>query len=168
MIKTVLEGFILIASIVFNIVLLSLLLLFLTIHSEDKNINSTFEINNKNIQKLRVQAKKNNEPILLFATGYTLSKDECNKTLTGATFKHYKLCPGKSIAISRDMVLKHGFNFGDRVYIYDIEKRESLGIRVVHDLMHKRFKNRCDILFFDKRTAKEFGKRKVNIVRIFD
>lgn len=85
---------------------------------------------------------------------YTLSPDETdNSPEKGAL--NTRLIVGKDVAVSRDLL----FLLGKKVYI------EGFGIRTVSDVMHKRYKNRIDILVSNKKLAKKLGvKRNVKLV----
>ncbi|MGI9138515.1 MAG: hypothetical protein ACR2IM_05695 [Sediminibacterium sp.] len=79
-------------------------------------------------------------------TTYTTVLNETDSTplITASGFKLDSLNPKKHrvIAISRD--LKKLFAFGDKVMITNAGKYN--GIWYIHDLMHKKWKNRIDIL----------------------
>ena len=77
---------------------------------------------------------------------YTLSKKETDDTPTIGAL-NTKLKVGRDIAVSRDL----SFLLGKKVYI------EKVGVRWVKDLMHKRYKNRVDILVPSRKMAKKLG-----------
>jgi len=77
---------------------------------------------------------------------YTLSKRETDNTPTIGAL-NTKLKVGRDIAVSRDL----SFLLGKKVYI------EKVGVRWVKDLMHKRYKNRVDVLVPSRKMAKKLG-----------
>jgi len=82
-------------------------------------------------------------------TFYTPSSDETDST-PYITASGARVRPG-ICAISRDLE-KVGFTFGKTIYV------EGLGSFEIQDRMHKRWKNRIDVLVMSKRQARRFGK----------
>lgn len=89
----------------------------------------------------------------LTVTAYTASRNECDST-PNVTAIMEKPVAGWTVAVSRDLV----WMLGKKVYI------EGLGVRLVQDLMNERFTERLDVLMPDKKSAKKFGKKKLNVV----
>jgi len=97
-------------------------------------------------------------------TAYNPVKSQCSgdPTTTASGLKLKKKHHDKKIiALSRG--LSKQFDYGDKFKliienkVYDVE---------FHDTMNKRFKNRADILMFDKKMAKEFGVKEGILIRI--
>ncbi len=89
-------------------------------------------------------------------TFYTPSSDETDSTphitASGARVRS-GIC-----AISRDLE-EFGFTFGRSIYV------EGLGSFEIQDRMHRRWKNRIDILVMSKRQARRLGKiENVNVI----
>lgn len=86
---------------------------------------------------------------ICMVTFYTPSSDETDSTpyitASGARVR-LGIC-----AISRDLE-KLGFTFGRSIYV------KGLGSFEIQDRMHRRWKNRIDILVMSKRQARRFGK----------
>lgn len=61
-------------------------------------------------------------------------------------------------ALSRDLEKQFGFKFGDQI------KLLGIGEYQFEDRMHRRWKRKVDILMFSKAQAKEFGKKKAQLV----
>ncbi len=76
-----------------------------------------------------------------------------------------RLVPGmKAIAISRDLLKKHGLSYGDRVKIKSHDGEYLDGEYIVLDKMNSRWRKKIDIYMGkDVRKAKRWGKRKVSI-----
>jgi 3D (Asp-Asp-Asp) domain-containing protein len=76
-----------------------------------------------------------------------------------------RLIPGmKAIAISRDLLKKHGLSYGDRVKIKSPDGEYLDGEYIVMDKMHSRWRKKIDIYMGkDVREAKRWGKRNVSI-----
>jgi 3D (Asp-Asp-Asp) domain-containing protein len=55
------------------------------------------------------------------------------------------------VAVSRDL-FKRGWVFGRKIYI------PGIGIKVINDLMNKRYTNSIDIFMWNKDAAKKFGR----------
>lgn len=83
----------------------------------------------------------------LTVTAYTASEDETDST-PNTTALMQEPVSGKTVAVSHD--LKRFL--GAKVYI------EGHGIRVVNDLMNKRFTKRIDIFVGTKEQARNIGK----------
>lgn len=76
-----------------------------------------------------------------------------------------RLTPGmKAIAISRDLLKKHGLSYGDKVKIKNPDGEYLDGEYLVLDKMHSRWRKKIDIYMGkDVREAKRWGKRNVSI-----
>jgi len=83
-------------------------------------------------------------------TAYTPSKEECDND-PEITASMRKVKPG-TVAVSHDL-FKSGWVFGKKIYI------ENLGIFEINDLMNRRWNKRIDIVMFDKKQARKFGKK---------
>lgn len=127
-------------------------------------LNDLYDIidtNHNEIQKLRneIEAIKNGLKIqdVIYATITAYSPRTCETDDTPFTTAFMKKVRWDTVAISRDIMSKHGWSPGDKIYI------ETIGIRTVGDLMNKRFKNRIDVFFWNTEDAIQFGIKK-NIV----
>jgi 3D (Asp-Asp-Asp) domain-containing protein len=95
-------------------------------------------------------------------TGYTSCPSQTDDTpeIT-ATLQPTR--PG-TLALSRDLLRTFTdgapFDFGDRVLI------PGMGIYVVEDTMHSRWRLRADIWFHDSETARRWGRRQVYLTRV--
>lgn len=106
-----------------------------------------------NLEKKIEKLSRHYQPIYITyvtITAYTPSVNECDSDPQHTAIMT-KPKPG-TIAISRDL-LEAGWTFGKRVWI------KNHGVFVINDLMNKRYKNRIDIVMFDKNQAIQFGKR---------
>ncbi|QQZ28781.1 3D domain-containing protein [Thiothrix subterranea] len=76
-----------------------------------------------------------------------------------------RLTPGmKAIAISRDLLKKHGLSYGDKVKIKSPDGEYLDGEYVVMDKMHSRWRKKIDIYMGrDVHKAKRWGRRTVSI-----
>lgn len=81
-------------------------------------------------------------------TAYTPDPKENWGGKSGSAFGT-KLTPG-TIAVSRDLY-KRGWKKGRKVYV------KGLGVFEVNDLMHKRHRNKIDVLLTCKKHACDFG-----------
>jgi 3D (Asp-Asp-Asp) domain-containing protein len=112
--------------------------------------------------KKRISAKKSHRKkvIKLTATAYTSHKKQTDSTPFLAAWNN-KIRPGmKIIAVSRDLIKKHGLKNGARVRIKGLK-----GHYVVRDKMNKRYKKRIDIYMgLNKKKALKWGKRRVVLV----
>ncbi|WP_223669860.1 3D domain-containing protein [Kangiella shandongensis] len=91
------------------------------------------------------------------ATAYTIAEDETKKGHIGVAAWGDRLKPGmKAIAVSRDLI-KKGLKHKTEVEIV------GMGKFMVLDKMHRRWRNKIDILMTDKASARKWGKRTVTI-----
>ncbi len=101
-----------------------------------------------------VMAKVKQRVIKVEASAYTLSKRETDGT-PHVTSTMQRAIPGKTCAVSRDQRKK---------LMYKLIWIEDLGMRYVNDTMHGRYRNSIDIVFPNRKSAKEFGRKDVQIV----
>ena len=88
-------------------------------------------------------------------TAYSPRKQETDDTpLTTAFMKKVRV---DTVAVSRNIMNKHGWAPGDKIYV------EGVGIRTIGDLMNIRYDNRIDIFYWDTEEALSFGKKE-NVV----
>ncbi|MCP4545687.1 MAG: hypothetical protein GY835_04360 [bacterium] len=95
-------------------------------------------------------------------TGYSSTRDQCdNDPFITASNKQVR--PG-IIALSRDLLQRYNpdapFTWGDRVYL------KGFGEFTVEDCMNSRYTRRADIWFSDRRSAAEWGVKKLDLVAI--
>jgi len=114
------------------------------------------------IQRRAMKSKKNkpsNHSLRVTATAYSSEIGQTDSTPFIAAWNN-KLKPGmKIIAVSRDLLHKHGLKNGTKVHISGLN-----GYYTVRDKMHKRFKKRIDIYKgINTRSALRWGKRIVMI-----
>ena len=67
----------------------------------------------------------------------------------------------KVIALSRDLAKKH--EFGNKFQL--IIDNEVYKVEF-HDTMNKRFRNRADLLMFDRKMAREFGVKEGILIKV--
>ncbi|MGO1617592.1 MAG: 3D domain-containing protein [Oceanisphaera sp.] len=92
------------------------------------------------------------------ATAYTLAEDETKKGNIGLAAWGDMLVPGmKAIAVSRDLI-DQGLTHNTQVEIAGFEGKYR-----VLDKMNKRWRDKIDILMLDKKQARAWGKRPVEI-----
>ena len=115
------------------------------------------EVTKKVAKKKRT--KKFRKKLTLIATAYTSHKHQTDNTPFLAAWNN-KIRPGmKIIAVSHDLIRKHGLKNGVKVKIKGLK-----GHYIVKDKMNKRFKNRIDIYMgLNKKKALKWGKRKVTL-----
>ncbi|MBO1519530.1 3D domain-containing protein [Oceanisphaera pacifica] len=93
------------------------------------------------------------------ATAYTLAEDETKKGNIGLAAWGDILVPGmKAIAVSRDLI-GEGLTHNTEVEIAGFEGKYR-----VLDKMNKRWRQKIDILMLDKKQARAWGKRPVDII----
>lgn len=102
------------------------------------------------------------EFIRVTVTGYTSDPAQTDDTpFLTATCDPTR--PG-TLALSRDLLrtFTEGapYDFGDRVLL------PGMGIYVVEDTMHPRWRRRADIWFHDNETARQWGRREIYITRV--
>lgn len=91
-------------------------------------------------------------------TAYTTAKNETNDD-PGNTSLMNSPVSGWTCAVSRDLK----YLLGKVIYI------EGVGVRLVNDLMNKRYTRMIDVLVSNKKVARTFGKKKnIKIVLIPD
>ena len=88
------------------------------------------------------------------ASAYTLSKRETDGT-PHITSSGKRPIAGKTCAVSRDQ--RHRL-------MHKMILIPGLGLREVNDTMHQRYKNSIDVVFPNRKAAKEFGRKDVQIV----
>lgn len=124
-----------------------------------------------NIDKLKAKAKvidlENDSRIIenkgkqlrVIASAYTSHVNQTSSSPFLAAWGH-KLIPGqKTIAVSRDLIIKYGLTNGSKVKIGGLE-----GEYVVRDKMHKRYTEHIDIYMgLDKTKALRWGRRSATI-----
>jgi 3D (Asp-Asp-Asp) domain-containing protein len=97
---------------------------------------------------------KDNEVLNVTVTAYTPCAKECgNDPMVAASMKPVKT---GTVAVSRDL-FNLGWVFGKKIYI------EGHGIFRINDLTHKRYKKRVDVFYWDKDTARKFGKKMMKV-----
>lgn len=100
--------------------------------------------------------------IRVTVTGYTSCPSQTDDTpFLTATLDPTR--PG-TLALSRDLLRTFTdgapYDFGDRVLL------PGMGIYVVEDTMHPRWRRRADIWFHDNETARQWGRRELYITRV--
>ncbi|MBI9082700.1 MAG: 3D domain-containing protein [Desulfobacterales bacterium] len=83
-------------------------------------------------------------------TAYTPRAAETDST-PELTAIQRRVKPG-TVAVSPDL-LAQGWTFGRKVYI------EGIGVLVIGDLMHPKWTDSMDVLLFDLKAAREFGRQ---------
>lgn len=93
------------------------------------------------------------KPDIVTATMYQPLKGQTDKTplITASGFRINPKHPEKHRIIAISWDLKRKYRFGSRVIIRGAGKHD--GIYVVRDLMHKRWRNKIDILISPKQKA---------------
>ena len=115
------------------------------------------KINNKKAKIVAKKREKKLKKLYLTATAYTSHKNQTDSTPFLAAWNN-RIRPGmKIVAVSHDLIKKHGLGNGVKVKIKGLK-----GDYVVKDKMNKRFKKRIDIYMgLNKKRALQWGKRKV-------
>lgn len=88
-------------------------------------------------------------------TAYSPTPDQCDST-PFITASNQKVRTG-IIALSRDIEKEFNLKFGDQIEII------GLGIFSFQDRMHRRWKRKVDIFFWEREEAIQFGKRRGKI-----
>lgn len=102
---------------------------------------------------------KNWQELQVTASAYTLAKGETKPTHQGLAAWGDILKPGmRVIAVSRDLIKKHGLGHHSRVEIEGLP-----GTYTVRDKMNRRWRNKIDILVPSRAQALNWGKRQVTI-----
>lgn len=150
--------------IIFLIFLLTLLIIDYTYTSIKtttiiKKYEKIVDLSSKRINQLEKENKRIKEEYTNFVnkyfmkkvtlTAYTNAKNETNFDNENTAIMETPY-PGRSIAVSQDL----SYLLGKKVYI------EGIGVRIVNDLMNKRYTNSVDVLVPSKSYAKEFGVKK--------
>ncbi|MES1924206.1 hypothetical protein [Salinisphaera sp. T31B1] len=92
------------------------------------------------------------------ATSFTLAEDETKRGNVGLTAFGDLLEPtSKAIAVSRDL-LRKGLSYGTKIRVEGLP-----GVYTVRDKMHRRWRDKIDILFARKKRALEWGRQTVTI-----
>lgn len=105
------------------------------------------------LKAFKVIALKRKRAYTVTATAYSASVNETDST-PRETATLTEVCEGRTIAVSQD----HVDWLGRRVYI------PGYGVRVVEDLMNKRFTDRIDFYIEGKSRAAAFGRKTVRII----
>lgn len=106
-----------------------------------------------------IKVTKGKHKLRVQATAYTSHKGQTDKTPFLAAWNN-RIRPGmKVIAVSRDLIRKHGLGNGKRVKIQGLS-----GTYIVRDKMNKRLSRHIDIYMgTDRRKALRWGRRRVVI-----
>lgn len=104
---------------------------------------------------------ENSKKITVTAYNPVASQCSGDPKTTASGLKIKKKHDRKIIALSRGLAKKH--QYGDKFKL--IVDNEVYKVEF-HDTMNKRFKNRVDILMFDKKMAKEFGVKEGILVKV--
>ncbi|MES1941334.1 hypothetical protein T5B8_13910 [Salinisphaera sp. T5B8] len=92
------------------------------------------------------------------ATSFTLAEEETKQGNIGLTAFGDQLEPGdKAIAVSRDLI-RLGLTHGTKVRVEGLP-----GTYTVQDKMHRRWRNKIDILFKKRKRALEWGRKNIEI-----
>jgi len=92
------------------------------------------------------------------ATSFTLAEEETKKGNAGLTAFGDLLKPtSKAIAVSRDL-LRKGLTHGTRIRVEGLPD-----VYTVRDKMHRRWRDKIDILFAKRQRALNWGKQTVTI-----
>ena len=121
-------------------------------HSRSKDQSTIGELR-ANIETT-VSTKIKEHTIKVEASAYTLSKRETDRT-PFMTSTGERPIVGKTCAVSRDQ--RHRL-------MHKMILIPGLGLREVNDTMHQRYKNSIDVVFPNRKAAKEFGRKDVQIV----
>ena len=98
------------------------------------------------------------ETLEVTATSFTLAEEETKRGNIGLTAFGDQLEPGdKAIAVSRDLI-RLGLTHGTKVRVEGLP-----GTYTVQDKMHRRWRNKIDILFTKRKRALEWGRKKIEI-----
>ena len=131
------------------------------------NINNLININknqkkaaeeliniNKNQQLLIIDLLEQNKiKGVLKATITAYSPRICETDDTPLTTAYMKKVRSDIVAVSRDIIINHGWIPGQKIHI------EGVGIKTIGDLMNIRYTNRIDIFFWDVKQAQKFGRK---------
>jgi len=108
-------------------------------------------------------AEKDWQELEVTASAYTIAEDETKRGHRGLAAWGDRIKPGmRVIAVSRDLI-KRNLGHGARVKIEGLP-----GIYHVRDKMHRRWRNKIDILVPTKKQAFRWGKRTVRIKWLAD
>jgi len=98
------------------------------------------------------------ETLEVTATSFTLAEEETKRGNIGLTAFGDQLEPGdKAIAVSRDLI-RLGLTHGTKVRVEGLP-----GTYTVQDKMHRRWRNKIDILFTKRKRALEWGRKNIEI-----
>lgn len=98
------------------------------------------------------------------ATAYNSVPNQTDSTPDIAAWGDRLTPDMKAIAVSRDLMKKHGLNYGDKVRIKSLDGTFLDGEYRVLDKMHSRWRKKIDIYMGrDVLKAKRWGKRMVSI-----
>ena len=98
------------------------------------------------------------ETLEVTATSFTLAEEETKRGNIGLTAFGDQLEPGdKAIAVSRDLI-RLGLTHGTKVRVEGLP-----GTYTVQDKMHRRWRNKIDILFTKRKRALGWGRKNIEI-----
>ena len=98
------------------------------------------------------------ETLEVTATSFTLAEEETKQGNIGLTAFGDQLEPGdKAIAVSRDLI-RLGLTHGTKVRVEGLP-----GTYTVQDKMHRRWRNKIDILFAKRKRALKWGRKNIEI-----
>ncbi len=98
------------------------------------------------------------ETLEVTATSFTLAEEETKQGNIGLTAFGEQLEPGdKAIAVSRDLI-RLGLTHGTKVRVEGLP-----GTYTVQDKMHRRWRNKIDILFAKRKRALKWGRKNIEI-----
>ncbi|GAB3672991.1 3D domain-containing protein [Salinisphaera aquimarina] len=98
------------------------------------------------------------ETMEVTATSFTLAEEETKRGNVGLTAFGDQLKPtSKAVAVSRDLI-DEGLTHGTKIRIEGLP-----GTYTVQDKMHRRWRDKIDILFAKKQRARNWGRQKVEI-----
>ncbi len=129
---------------------------------DKKSISVTKAKPNKRVQKpkeYKVVKPNSTRSLNVVATAYTSHRNQTDSTPFVAAWGN-RIAPGmRIIAVSRDLVYKHGLKNGTKVRISGLPETY-----IVRDTMNERFRNKIDIYMgIDKRRAIRWGRRYVKL-----
>ncbi len=111
-----------------------------------------------NGQARPAQAAERWQSMEVTATSFTLAEEETKRGNVGLTAFGDLLKPtSKAIAVSRDL-LREGLTYGTKIRIEGLPD-----VYTVRDKMHRRWRDKIDILFAKKQRALNWGRKTVTI-----
>ena len=91
-------------------------------------------------------------------TAYSPTEEECDSDPYITAYQ--KPVKEGTIAISRDLEEEFGWRLGDRIHL------KGLGVFVVWDRMHPKWKKKVDIFFNDTEKAVSFGVKQAKVLKV--